>query len=260
VGEAVIWSGDEREGYYSSHRITSHATNLGQSEFGAATGRKVNFTTVADCLCLRNRIIEEWLVRDNATIALQLGFSPRAIAKTQAAADREASDQPQGWRLEELERVRARPESAFPSLRAPDAASQPEAFAPWFFDTVWNHRRFAAVRDVYSPAAVWDGPSGRSLFGWGEIIGWLNAMVASFGDARFSLDHVAVVRDAGWTDIAVRWSMAGTHNGPGLYGPPTGRPVYILAITHWRISGGRIVSEQTVMDDIAVLRQIEGGL
>jgi predicted ester cyclase len=260
VGDAVIWSGDETEGYYSSHRITSQATNLGQSEFGPATGKKVSFITIADCLCLRNRIVEEWLVRDNASIALQLGFSPRAIARAQAAGDRALSDKPQQWRMEELERVRCQPETVFPGLKAPDAASEPEAFSAWYFDTIWHHRRFTAARNVYSPAAAWDGPSGRSLFGWGEIIGWLNGLLASFPDARFSLDHVASVHDVEWTDIAVRWSMAGTHNGTGLYGPASGQTVYILAITHWRVSGGRIVAEQTVMDDIAVLRQMEGGL
>ena len=54
--------------------------------------------------------------------------------------------------------------------------------------------------------------------------------------------------------------MAGHHDGLALYGAATGRPVYILAVTHWRIVAEQIAQEVTVFDEIALLRQIEGGL
>ena len=260
IGEAVIWSGDERQGYHSSHRIISNATNLGPSEFGPPTGRKVTFTTIADCLCLRNEIIEEWLVRDNSHIALQLGFSPRSIAREQARKDREESSSPQSWRTDHIERIEAVTATPFPDLHHPDPHAEPEAFAYWYFDVLWNHRRFTAVRDIYSPAAHWSGPSGRRLFGWGEVTGWLAGWIGSFSTARFAVDHVGSVEEPDCTDIAVRWSMTGKHDGPALYGAPSQHNVYVLGITHWRVREARIVEETTVIDDIALLRQIEGGL
>ena len=60
--------------------------------------------------------------------------------------------------------------------------------------------------------------------------------------------------------IAVRWELAGTHDGNALYGTATGEPVYILAVTHWRVTDGMIVDEVTVFDEVALMRQIEGGL
>jgi predicted ester cyclase len=260
IGEAVIWAGDERQGYHSSHRITSNATNLGPSEFGPPTGSKVTFTTIADCLCLKNEIIEEWLVRDNSHIALQLGFSPRAIAREQAQRDRDTSEGIAQWRGDKIEAIRAAAATPFPGLSPPDPHGEPAAFVDWYFDALWNHRRFTAVRDVYSPAARWSGPSGRRLFGWGEITGWMAGWIGSFSNARFTVDHVGSVEEPHATDIAVRWSMAGEHDGPALYGAPSRRPVYVLGISHWRVQDGRIVEEQTVIDDIALLRQIEGGL
>ena len=260
IGEAVIWSGDERQGYHSSHRITSNATNLGPSEFGPPTGRKVTFSTIADCLCLRNEIIEEWLVRDNSHIALQLGFAPRAIAREQARRDRDSSADIAPWRAEAIERIGSTAPTPFPDLAHPDPHADPEPFARWLFDAVWNHRRFTAVRDVYSPAAHWFGPSGRRLFGWGEVTGWMAAWIGSFSNARFTIDHVGSVEEPHATDIAVRWGMAGTHDGPALYGAPSGQQVYVLGITHWRVQDGRIAEERVLIDDIALLRQIEGGL
>ena len=48
IGEQVIWSKHDTKGYLSSHRVLSTATNLGDSDFGKATGKKVNFRTVID--------------------------------------------------------------------------------------------------------------------------------------------------------------------------------------------------------------------
>lgn len=258
VGEAVIWSEEEGGAYLSSHRITSSGTNLGASDFGPATGRRVQFTTVADCLCRANDIVEEWLVRDNSALVLGLGLSPRAVARAHAAGDRTAGA-PAQWRRDKLAALRAQPATPFPSLAMP-SPDEAAAFAHAVFDAVWNHRRLTAIRDLYSPAAHSQQPGNRLLFGHGEIAGWATALLASFTDAVFRVDHVAAVARDGGCDIAVRWEMAGTHDGPALYGPPTGREAYILAVTHWRIDRGVIVDEVTVFDEIALLRQLEGGL
>lgn len=258
-GEAVIWSGNESEGYLSSHRIVSHATNSGPSEFGAPTGRRVCFTTVADCLCRQNRIVEEWLVRDNSAIALQLGLAPRDIARRQAQTDRAASEEPQVWRTQQIDAIRHMPVTPFPDGAAP-TPDTPHEFARWLFDAVWNHKRLKQVRDVYAPNASWSGPGGRRLFGWGEITGWIAALLSTFSGARVAIDHVGMVETSRGREIALRWRLAGRHDGPALYGPASGRDVLILAITHWLVESGRITEETTIFDEIAVLRQIEGGL
>lgn len=261
VAEAVIWAdlGDQK--FLTSHRISGGGTNLGPSEFGPATGRRVAYLTIADCICTRNRIVEEWLVRDNSALVLGLGLSPRAVARAQAAADRaDSSVAPAPWRQAAMAHILDASNTPFPTAALPDAMRDPHAFAIALFDTVWNHRRLARIRDAYDPAATLSAPGGRRLFGHGEITGWATALCACFGDARFSVDHVTLNDAPDGHDIAVRWTMAGTHDGDALYGPASGRPVYILAVTHWRIAGGRIVDEVVVFDEIALLRQIEGGL
>lgn len=257
-GEAVIWSGDETAGYLSSHRITSRATHLGPSpEFGPATGRAVVFTTIADCLCRENRIVEEWLVRDNSAIALGLGLKPSALAAAQAAADAASGQGRAPWRRAAMEALRAAPATPFPDDTPPQA---PRDFALWVFDAIWTHRRLGLARAAYAPNARVQVPGGRRLFGHGETIGWLTAMLASFPDARVAPEHVAVVETGRGIEIAVRWRLAGRHAGPALYGPPSGEDVLILAVTHWTLRGGVIRDEVTVFDEIALLRQIGGGL
>jgi predicted ester cyclase len=255
TGEAVIWSDEGDGAYLSSHRITSTATNLGQSELGPATGKRITFTTIADCLCKANLIIEEWLVRDYSHMALQLGYHPRAVARAHAAVDMAKGPRAE-WRKTAMARTNDAPMTTFTNRAIPAPDQDPHAFAHVFFDQIVGHRRFGRVREVYSPAAHWSGPGGRRLFGWGEIAGWFTALIGSFGDARIHIQHVAAVDDM----IAVRWEMAGTHDGPALYGAATGEPVYILAVTHWRIAHAVIVDEVTVFDEVALMRQMEGGL
>ena len=259
IGEAVIWSDEGQGAFLSSHRITSIATNNGPSELGPATGRRIAFTTIADCLCKANLIIEEWLVRDYSAMAIALGYLPRDVARAQAALDRAAGG-PAQWRIDAMAAIAAPPPNPFPIGPIPPP-SDAEAFAHDLFDRLINHRRFGAVRLAYSPAVRWYGPGGRRLFGWGEVAGWLTGLIGSFGDLRCRVDHVAACPTAdGETEIAVRWSATGTHDGMALYGPASGRSIYLLGVTHWRVAQGVIVEETTIFDEVALLRQIEGGL
>ncbi|MFM2042387.1 MAG: hypothetical protein RLY86_963 [Pseudomonadota bacterium] len=255
----VIWSDDGAAGFYSSHRITSLMTHLGPGEFGPPTGRRVRVTTIADCAIRHNRIYEEWLVRDNAHLVRQLGLDPVPIARAQA--ERAPAPAHEQWRLGEIDRVLGQTAPAADHAR-PDPVREPEAFVRSLYHSLWNRRMLGRVRDLYAPNARLEAPGGRRLFGHGEIIGWIVALLAAVPDARLSVDHVAAVghpEAADGVDIAVRWQIAGTHRGDSLYGPATGRRLLILGATHLTIAAGRIQRECTIFDELALLRQIFGG-
>ena len=48
--------------------------------------------------------------------------------------------------------------------------------------------------------------------------------------------------------------------GIGLWGLPTGHDILISAVSHYRLRGGSIIEDVTVFDELAVLRQVSGGL
>ena len=81
LAEDIIQSGDAEGGYLSSHRIISTMTHLGEGAFGKPTGNRIHVRTIADCVCRDNRIIHEWLVRDQAAIAHHIGIAPRELAQ-----------------------------------------------------------------------------------------------------------------------------------------------------------------------------------
>ncbi len=75
IGDDVIWTGTVSNGF-SSHRVLSPMTNLGDTAFGPATGRSVRVMNMADCEITDGQISREWLVRDNLALVRQLGFDP----------------------------------------------------------------------------------------------------------------------------------------------------------------------------------------
>lgn len=256
VGDAVIWSGDDQTGYLSSHRITSHATNLGVSEFGPATGRKIAFTTIADCLCLQNRIIEEWLVRDNAAIVRKLGFDIDSLAAVQAAADRAIG--PAAWRLDAIATVRDNAR-VIRAGATPDPASAPLDFARWYFAAVLQSITPDTIAAAFAPDASVHLPDEHCARGHAEIARARAAIFDCFTGGAYSLDHVGSVIEGPYTDIALRWSYTAQHSGDGRYGAASDRDIYILAITHLRTTDGQIAEEWTVFDELALRRQTAGG-
>ena len=254
VGEDVIWSEDTPGTFLSSHRITSDGTQLGdEAAFGAASVGYSSVTTIADCLCRQNLIAEEWLVRDNIRAVWQNGLDPWTVAKAQAALDQAGDQDRHAWRRDDLAQTRK---------GADDPADDHPAAIPA------QALRLALVEDLYgaaaamlSPAAETRWPSGRHGWGRGFWIGcWLQLRAALHAPA-LRIDHWAArPLSDGDVAVALRWRLTGRHLGHGVWGAPTGREVLILAVSHFRLRNGRIIEDITVFDELAILRQIAGGL
>lgn len=255
IGEDVIWS-DEGDGHlYSSHRIVSSSTHLGDDAMlGPATRREAGVMTIADCLCRENRIVEEWLVRDNLRAVWQVGGDPWTLARQQAEADRVGDQSRHAWRREEIGRINK--EDGFEL-----GSDHPGQLPCEMLRSAFSEDMYGEAAKALSPAAEIRWPSNRHGYGRGFWIGCLTQIRASLHEPSFSVDHVAA-RPLPNDDIAVavRWSLAGTHAGAGVWGQPTGRELLVMAISHYRIRAGAIVEDFTVFDELAILRQIAGGL
>ena len=55
---------------------------------------------------------------------------------------------------------------------------------------------------------------------------------------------------------AIRWSLSGRHDGQGRFGPPTGADVHIMGISHAEFGPWGLRREYTLIDDVAVWKQI----
>ncbi len=255
IGEDVIWSDDGGDHLYSSHRIVSSSTHLGDDAMlGAATRREAGVMTIADCLCRENRIVEEWLVRDNLRAVWQVGRDPWEVARKQAAADQDGDQSRHDWRSNEIARVRLEDHVGVPT-------DHPAQLPCNMLIAAFSQDMYGEAAKALSPAAEVRWPSNRHGYGRGFWIGCLTQIRASLQQPSFSIDHIAA-RPLPNDDVAValRWSLAGVHAGGGVWGQPTGRELLVMAVSHYRIRAGAIVEDMTVFDELAILRQIAGGL
>jgi predicted ester cyclase len=251
LAENVIWSGNRADGYYTSHRLLSLATNDGPTAYGPATGVKIRMTNIADCLIEDGMIVKEWLVRDNMTLATQLGAEPVAAAR--AMADRRTPEFTD-WIAAEAARVRTAqvPESAH---RPVTPREDPTAFAWRVLNSCWRGDR-NLFDTMVAPYSVLLRSPLTQYSGRGEVYGYYENLRRIMGNAYFSVDHVASQPfGENGIDIAVRWTAAGEHQGELFGVQATGKPMFIMGVTHWHCVNDRIAAETTIFDDLAVLSQ-----
>lgn len=251
-GDEVLWAGDDQAGFYSSHRLTHRGTNRGWSLYGPPTGRAIQYRAVADCLCLRNMVIEEWLVRDELTLVRQLGLDPvaTAIAHARKQAERGGFTEVVG----DIERGLGQ---LPPPVVAPTEQFDPENFIRRLVNQVWNWRLLNTVRAFYAETATLESASGRRLSGHNDIQAYALSLLGPFPDLAVTIEQVIVMPGSGpGHHTATRWRMKGTHTGYGLYGEPTGKRINILGVSHHLIRDERVQNEWTLFDEFALLKQI----
>ena len=253
-GDEVIWGGNDVDGLYSSHRLRHTGTNRGWTPYGPPTGKRVNYSAIADCFCKKNMVVEEWLVRDELSLVMQLGLDPVATAKKMI---RKAQDK--GLELQIAGDVE-RGIGQLPPAKLPPAKSErldPEDFVRRLIHEIWNWRLLNKVREYFHDTAVFEGPSGRRLKGINDYQAYVLSLLSPFPDLALTVDHFCWVGDAaaGYR-TATRWTMRGTHTGYGIYGEPGGNPIRIMGMSHHLIQDGRVQSEWTLFDEFALLKQI----
>ncbi len=249
----VIWAGDDKVGFHTSHRITGIGTNLGHSIYGPPTHRKVRYATIANCFVKENRVCEEWLVRDYMAMVLQLGLDPHAFAKKLARMS-----PPAGVSEDSLGAVeRMVGQNAPPPFVQAKSDFDIESFVREVLEQIWNWRYFYLLREYFVPNYICYTVPDRWIHGISDYFAFVMALIVAFPDARMNLDHIYWNLDEdGRYRVAVRWSLVGTHDGYGKYGDPSGARVRIMGVTHYWIKDGKFEREWTLFDEIAILTQI----
>jgi len=107
--------------------------------------------------------------------------------------------------------------------------------------------------DLISPDAVFHVPGRpepmRGPAGYLAIIGMMRG---GFPDIQWTLEEMIAEGDR----VAARFTMRGTHQGPFVGVPPTGKKIEVKAMNFYRFSDGQIVEEHGQPDLLGLLQQI----
>jgi predicted ester cyclase len=251
--DEVVWTGNDADGFHTSMRYVSVCQNIGHTGFGPPTGRQFRSWGVANCFVRENRIIEEWTARDGLSMVRQLGFDPFEAAARAARADAARGKPAVNGQDERI--IGQMVSAAYPPKTGDHF--DVDDFLRRGTHEIWNRRLLDQVNDFYAPHVRCHAPSAKELYGTGDLKLHILGLLGAFPDATIVVDHLYwnEMRD-GTVVTAMRWTLFGTHDGPGAYGPPSGRQVRLMGITQHYIRDGKIVEEWTIYDEFALLKQL----
>jgi len=246
LGDDVIGKGDAHDGY-SSHRVLSPMTNTGESMFGPATGKQVRIMNMADCVVEEGVITLEWLARDNLALVRQLGYGSREAASVIA---KNRSNELSAWFESETDRLT--------EAGSVEASSEVAGIDPQqVLHALWLSADEAVIESAYAEYAVLHRSPVETISGRPAIARHFARLRRAFKCSAASVDHICI-QPAGDNahHVATRWSVCAEHSGDFLGVKASGKPVYIMGVTHRRIVAGRIAVEWTVFDSLGVMAQL----
>ena len=122
-----------------------------------------------------------------------------------------------------------------------------------FTDEFINTGDASLAAEFVSPAAVFHAPTSpeplRGPEGYLELLGMLRA---AFPDVQWTLEEAVAEGDK----VAARFTMRGTHQGPFLGLPPSGRTFTATSMAFYRLDAGKIVEENGMPDMASIMQQI----
>ncbi len=247
LGEDVIWAGTPEEGMLSSHRLYSTATHLGDGVYGAATGKKLAYRIIADCHAINNQIDDEWLIRDQGAVVRQLGWDPKDYARDLIRREGGPAD------------------CVRPFTQKTD---KPGPYKGRGNDNEWGKKYadilsrimaadMAVIPAEYDRACELHYPGGVSGHSHGDADRFWLGLRSSFPHAVFTIEHrIGRKDDMMAPRAAVRWSLAGKHDGWGVFGTPTGAVVYVMGAAHAEFGPWGLRREYVLYDETAIWKQI----
>jgi aspartyl-tRNA synthetase len=117
------------------------------------------------------------------------------------------------------------------------------------YNACCNEHRFGDLAEFVASDVVANGTE-RGLDAYAEGLG---AVVRAFPDYRWEIRHLVI--DPPW--IAAHFANTGTHRGPFLGIPATGRSVSTQEFAFYRIDGGRIAEVWVTADNLQLMQQLE---
>lgn len=247
TGEDVIWSGNEDEGFLSSHRLLTMGTHTGGGYYGPPTGKRFVIRAIADCAAINNQINDEWLIRDNGGLVKQLGMEPKDFARDLIA--REGG--PENC---------VKPFSPAIDVEGPyKGRGNDNEWGARLSDVLTRimDKDLAVIRAEYDRAVQCEHPASTTVHSWADTETLWMGLRSSFANATFKIEHQIGREDPMLSPrAAVRWSLHGKHDGWGMFGQPTGADVYVIGFTHAEFGPYGLKREWTLFDHVSIWKQI----
>jgi hypothetical protein len=282
----LLWTGDEEDGFRTSHSFTVTGTNTGRSRHGPPTGKRLRLTGIANCRIERvdgrwqyteERAEDDQFAILRACTPGEVGTYPELPDHGDANADETASpsagvDEPTASGTAGADGSTASPgadegatdgtvpgrPSSTDRAGDPDDGIDPAEHLAGVVHEVWNERSVGAVERHYAEDVVVEAASGRRLRDVSELRTEVLERLGAFPDLELTIDDVLTASAGSGYDSSIAYTATGTHAGPSRYGTGSGRSVTFTGLCNQKLRrvGGdwRIVHVREDLDERRLMR------
>jgi len=144
---------------------------------------------------------------------------------------------------------------AIPLFAGAQTSATNAAVVRRLFDEVASRGQMALIDQIVAPDFVTHGNPGEPddpLRGPAAMRAHIQVLRTAFPDLKFTVDQVVAQGD----QVAVRWTMAGTHRGTILGIVPSGRHFRVAGMHIFRLVNGKIHDSWSVLDLLSLVQQI----
>lgn len=132
------------------------------------------------------------------------------------------------------------------------SAATNKALAQRWIEEVWNKGDLALIDELIAPNYTLHDPTRPGLQGRQGIRESVAAFRAAFPDLRFSIEDQVAEGD----QVVIRYTVQGTHQGPLMGIPATGKYGVLTGIDIYRISNEQIAEAWSNWDTLRMLQQM----
>lgn len=128
----------------------------------------------------------------------------------------------------------------------------PQELITAWYQQMWNCWDKAIISDICSEDIRFRGSLGETVFGHSGVASYMDQVRQAFPDFKNVVEEF-ISEDA---RAFARLTYTGTHQGPVLGFPPTGRKVVYSGAAVFAFHGGRIVDVWVLGDLYSLVRQL----
>jgi len=119
-------------------------------------------------------------------------------------------------------------------------------------DEIFSQRKMDVIDDIFAPHYIGHTQHGTVVHGAAGIKQFVAQYLAAFSHTQSVVEDQVAEGDR----VVVRLTFTGTHTGPWMGIPPTGKPVTVKGMALYRLQDGKIVEQWTIGDTLGLLQQL----
>ena len=244
IGEDVISCGSIDKTYLSSHRILSTGTHIGEGVYGKPTGKKVIYRVIADCLVKDNKVIEEWIIRDEKSILNQLGIQTYDYVKQKIKEGI--------YTKNDINLIK----NCFKIKNKISACESKNTnkYKNHFLNIIKDQSN---IYHLYERSAQLYWIGGELVYTLDQIFEKWKLFLSCFKISKCEIsNNISLNQKNMRPRSSMRWRLICKHSKNGIFGTPSNKDVEIFGISHAEFGKNGIVREFILIDEISIWKQI----